>query len=76
MLEFEKKVFKKDYPRLAATVGVKFAQVEIYQKYTQVHVRLPIKIPKNHPLHSALNLNKEARFHILSIFLEAVVQIG
>ena len=27
-------------------------------------------------LHGVLNLNKEARFHILSIFLEPVVQIG
>ena len=31
-------------------VGVKCTKVELYQKYTQVHVRLPIKIPKNHPL--------------------------
>ena len=31
-------------------VGVKFAKVEIFQKYTQVHVRLPIKIPINHTL--------------------------
>ena len=31
-------------------VGPKDAQVSIYQKHTQVHMRLPIKIPKNHPL--------------------------
>ena len=31
-------------------VGPKLAYVEIFQKYTHVHVRLPIKIPKNHPL--------------------------
>ena len=31
-------------------MGVKCTNVEIFQKCTQVHVRLPIKIPKNHPL--------------------------
>ena len=31
-------------------MGPKDAQVSIYQKHTQVHMRLPIKIPKNHPL--------------------------
>ena len=30
-------------------VGLKCTKVLTYQKYTQVHVRLPIKIPKNHP---------------------------
>ena len=38
-------------------------------------IRIPVESSQLH-LHGVLNLNKEVRFHNLSIFSEPVVQIG
>ena len=47
------------------------------QKWTKIKSAILTKMRHGKPLcHGVLNLNKEARFHILSIFLEVVVQIG
>ena len=41
-----------------------------------VQLRLEKELLQKYIMHGVLNLNKEVRFHNLSIFSEPVVQIG